>query len=84
MRALRMTQKQAMEFNKRQTSLVYIHVTLVNLAGQAGGTGYVLYRQMDKMEYSNCDRKGKCSRYKRTKLEHGRTRQGKKRRIDRG
>eukprot|EP00972_Heterocapsa_arctica_P037338 5495056-Heterocapsa_arctica.AAC.1 len=37
MRALRMTQKQAMEFHKGQTSRVYIHVTLVNLAGQAGG-----------------------------------------------
>jgi hypothetical protein len=52
MGALRMSQKQAMDFLKGQTSLEYIHVTLVKVPGQAGGTGYVLYKQLDKPEYA--------------------------------
>eukprot|EP00972_Heterocapsa_arctica_P082279 12125157-Heterocapsa_arctica.AAC.1 len=54
MGALRMSQKQAMDFLKGQTTLEYIHVTLVEMAsaGQSACLGYVLYRQLDKADYS--------------------------------
>ncbi len=52
MGALRMSQIQAMEFLKGHTTLEYIHVTQVKVPGQAGGTGYVLYKQLDNADYA--------------------------------
>eukprot|EP00972_Heterocapsa_arctica_P001794 256499-Heterocapsa_arctica.AAC.1 len=54
MGAIRMSQKQAKEYLKGQASLEYIHVTLVEMAsaGQQACLGYVLYRQLDKIDYS--------------------------------
>eukprot|EP00972_Heterocapsa_arctica_P032134 4734562-Heterocapsa_arctica.AAC.1 len=45
--------QQFLEFNKGQTPWDYLHETLCNWARQAGGIGYVLYIQMDKLERSN-------------------------------
>eukprot|EP00972_Heterocapsa_arctica_P009671 1425675-Heterocapsa_arctica.AAC.1 len=54
MGAIRMSQKQAKDYLKGQASLEFIHVTLmeVTTSGQKDCLGYVLYRQMDKNDYS--------------------------------
>eukprot|EP00972_Heterocapsa_arctica_P050544 7432343-Heterocapsa_arctica.AAC.1 len=54
MEAIRLSQKQAIYLLKGQAPLDFIHVTLVeiNTTGQKYCLGYVLYKQMDKSDYS--------------------------------